>query len=455
MLDHEHIIRFYTAFRRHTRNGGAEHYLMFEWADGGNLLDLWKRIPFPILTGPLAKEVIQQIFGLATALDAAHNWNSTGASFRHGDLKPENILVFANGGVIGTLKIGDWGEAKYQGQRTEMRPSGSKSRSGTIRYEAPEVKIGIPGSFEGQPKERRSRLYDIWALGCITLEFIVWLLCGLDGLNQFNAELTGPSFYQVSVENGKKVAHVHPAAIRWMERMAQHPACNSNGTAIGRLLELVRTSLLVVKLPHRLGTNLSVSEPVHINRLRRSDIVTGYGLDQSGSDQGLAVGTTPSPNSSLEANTPMIHITSHITTDKASSDTLTVNNNSDITTVKVVSDVPTVEITSADVEPETVELPIRRPIQRRPERRGDARGLSREICQKLEDILTEDDAVGYWNTHQVQQSFSALIVATPAITPVSATSSNDADVHLISAQDGSRVWFPSLEPFLVAFVDIF
>ncbi|KAL1799029.1 hypothetical protein ACET3X_003066 [Alternaria dauci] len=189
-LNQEHIVRFITAFRRRREHGGDEHYLMFEWADGGNLRNLWKRMPSPTLTAPLVKDVIRQVMGLAKALDAAHNLNATGASYRHGDLKPENILVFNKGGLIGTLKIGDWGEAREHGQATEMRPSKTTAKYGTRRYEAPEVETGVTAKWLGQSTKRRSRLYDIWAMGCITLELTIWLLYGADGLSRFDHSST-------------------------------------------------------------------------------------------------------------------------------------------------------------------------------------------------------------------------------------------------------------------------
>jgi serine/threonine protein kinase len=38
-LGEEHIVRFITAFRR-GKPDNLEHYLVFEWADGGTLRDL-------------------------------------------------------------------------------------------------------------------------------------------------------------------------------------------------------------------------------------------------------------------------------------------------------------------------------------------------------------------------------------------------------------------------------
>lgn len=258
-LKQEHIVRFVTAFRR-IWNGGEEHYVMFEWASGGNLRRMWKDNPSPPLTSAMVKHVIKQILGLATALAAAHNLRAPGfeeASYRHGDLKPENILVFKDGSPFGTLKIGDWGEARYHGKVTAIRPSRTITKFGTRRYEAPEVEVGVRITRLGQSMKRRSRLGDVWALGCITLEFIVWLLYGRKGLDQFNSEVSGETFYQIEIKNGKRVAHVHRVAVKWMERMAKVDACEPGETALGELLEFVQSSLLVVNLPQRLGSNIA------------------------------------------------------------------------------------------------------------------------------------------------------------------------------------------------------
>lgn len=274
-LQQENIVRFITAFRRKKRYGD-EHYVMFEWADGGNLQNLWDKTPSPALSGSLIRLVLEQIHGLANALSAAHNLGGSdtlGASYRHGDLKPENILVFKNDGPIGQLKIGDWGEAKYQGKITAMRAGRTTARFGTKRYEAPEVETGVEATFLGQSRERRSRLGDMWAMGCITLEFIVWLLYGKRGLDQFNHDVSGDTFYTIFTENGRKVAKVHVNAVAWMNRMAQEPTCRVGATALGDLLEVVRNNLLVVRLPLHLGSELSPEQT-------RNDSVTSANWDQ-------------------------------------------------------------------------------------------------------------------------------------------------------------------------------
>jgi hypothetical protein len=49
---------------------------------------------------------------------------------------------------------------------------------------------------------------------------------------------------------------MHDVAVFWMDQITQDPRCEVANTTIGDLSELVRTALLVVELPRRLGTNL-------------------------------------------------------------------------------------------------------------------------------------------------------------------------------------------------------
>ena len=261
-LDHkDHIVRFITAFRR-GRPEQPEHYIVTEWADGGNLRNLWDTIPNPPLTVSFVKAVVDQLLGISEAFCAAHYLKSggvyTGASYRHGDLKPANILWFRSG-ELGTLKICDWGEAKNKQLATAMRHSKTTAEYGTRRYEPPEVETGVSSMLPGQEEKRRSRLYDLWAIGCITLEFIVWLLYGADGLDKFNKSVKtdlndDAPFYQFIERGGKKEATVHNVVAHWMNYIAEDPACRAGTTALGDLLELVQRGLLVVKLPREGGT---------------------------------------------------------------------------------------------------------------------------------------------------------------------------------------------------------
>jgi hypothetical protein len=60
----------------------------------------------------------------------------------------------------------------------------------------------------------------------------------------------------LNANNWEEIAQVHPAAIRWVKAMAQDPACVAENTALGDLLDVVKTMLLVIQLPERLGNQL-------------------------------------------------------------------------------------------------------------------------------------------------------------------------------------------------------
>jgi serine/threonine protein kinase len=353
-LNQEHIVRFITAFRRPRKHGGSEHYMIIEWADGGNLRSMWKRKPSPNLTVTLIKDAMFQILGLARALEAAHNLDINGVSYCHGDLKPENILCFDNGRAIGTLKIGDWGQVKEHRSVTEMHPSEVAAAFGTRLYEAPEADF-ISFRLTGQSRRRRSRLYDIWAIGCITLEFIIWLLRGWEGLVQFHSDI-GRTFYQVIVSNGRREAQLHSAAKTWMDSMANDPRCQVGSTALGDLLELVRTALLVVKLPRRLG--MVWKELLEVSR---TDSVSNFGPEVGGSGvKDGPFGIEETPHSPPE--------------------------------------LPTFTITPAEPEPE------RDPIPPELEKSRPVRCLATDFRSQMEQIVAEDpdEAEGYWLAYQSQ-----------------------------------------------------
>jgi serine/threonine protein kinase len=370
------IVEFVTAFRRCRISHGEEsiheeHYLMFEWADLGNLGSLWEETEEHELTSKLVKDVVNQLWGLSSALKAAHYLDSTDSSIRHGDLKPENILRFSSASSIGTLKIGDWGEAKRHDVVTEMRPSKTRSNTGTVQYQAPEVEVDmlsathmLSATQSGSVKKPRSRLYDIWAMGCITLEFLIWLLYGPEGLKRFKQDLGVEGFYQITVVNGKKEAQVHSVAKYWMNHMALDPDCEVGRTAIGDVLEIVRDALLVVKLPRRLGTNLRQG--------RRTDSVH---LD-----------SVPRQNNSLANSLP-----------SANSDEVSSESN------------PIISVTSVGLEADAGPVQhhwIARndPLQHGPESVGPARCLATEFCHRMEHIAKADEDGSYWQARYQHHS---------------------------------------------------
>jgi serine/threonine protein kinase len=268
-LGHDHIITCLAAVRR-----GDRRFFIFPWADGGTLREIWDRIPQPNLRPGLIQHCFRQLRGLADALVHMHNYKPkrtdkaqemafTGDededldftqsehSIRHGDLKPENILSFTSStSELGLLKIADLAFAKQHVVATVFRHHTS-TRFGTVRYEAPETVTKLYG---------RSRLYDIWSMGCIILEMIIWLLYGIKGLedfdNDFDTETPGTgTFYEAYTSSMRSETTIHRVVSKWMAFIERSdPECIED-SAIRDLLILVREKLLVVALPLPSTTN--------------------------------------------------------------------------------------------------------------------------------------------------------------------------------------------------------
>ncbi|GKT51647.1 homeodomain-interacting protein kinase 1 [Colletotrichum spaethianum] len=282
-IRHKHLIQRMAAFSRHD-----EYYIMFEWADGGNLEELWlsdHNDEHRKLTRDQIIDVVEQLYGLSGALCELHGTNtrtSTGLNvasqrarnitsngvridnsgatgipviaigdqdaseslpdtenWRHGDLKPQNILKVGASEWLGTLKIADLGLAKHHQFVTYLREGPTNTKFATQHYEAPEVIIAsmVP----------RSRRYDIWSMGCIIFEFVIWLLYGKSALQDFYNEVDNiedPSIETLYfiVNRRDRSARVSDIASHWMRQILENdPECNkANKTVLGDLLRLVQ-----------------------------------------------------------------------------------------------------------------------------------------------------------------------------------------------------------------------
>jgi serine/threonine protein kinase len=274
-LNNGHIIKCLAAIRR-----GDHRYFMFPWANGGSLRDFWKSTPKQDPNADIIRQIVIQLRGLADALYRLHNFEGKSTiqeedmtiikipdvrvqnelvvtdeaqsqSIRHGDLKPENILRFLSEETIeadktnlGVLKLADMGLAKRHVVATQDRKCLTSTRYGTIQYEAPETVTALEN-------QGRSRLYDVWSMGCITLEFIIWVLYGNRELDHFYKQVKGDTqeTQYFEIREGGAGAEVHRVVRRWMDHIQNtDPECTQD-SAIRDLLELVRTKLLVVDLP--------------------------------------------------------------------------------------------------------------------------------------------------------------------------------------------------------------
>jgi serine/threonine protein kinase len=236
-LQHPHLIKFIASYSRVGR-----HHLMFEWADGGNLKDFW-RTHHPDIPSrqQVIKWAVEQMTGLAGALDKLHNPGVAGLNCRHGDLKPANIVRTKERGSphsLGHLQITDMGLAKVNDQLTRIRRT-SGTFSTTERYQSPEFK------FRRSYEVPTSRGYDIWSMGCILLELTVWLLYGGSGLDRFNHSFLGCFF---AGDRGDYI-ELQPSVQNWISYM-RNTALGDNpnqcvSKALAKLLNYIVDHLLV------------------------------------------------------------------------------------------------------------------------------------------------------------------------------------------------------------------
>ncbi|KAI0856241.1 kinase-like domain-containing protein [Xylaria cubensis] len=309
-----HIARGIGSFSTH-----GNHYIIMPWAGGGTLAEFWENTPE--LCDTLIREFLEQYLNLAASLCALHchrypeeglenrdreegtmefsfsvpqgdpqaqnsipnveevynDVNPVGSNWRHGDLKPDNILRKEGGKALGPLMIGDVGLAKKHKDRTSTRLNTS-TRLGTMNYEPPEA-------FDNS--RAKSRAYDIWSMGCIIVETVVWLLYGKEGQGRFYGlpykQEEGTLYYIA-----KKVfpeRRLNETTLKWIDEMlAKDPECNrEKPTAMRDLLNLARNELLVVNPPKDYdnpGKDERINAETFYKRLaaiiRRSDADNAY-----------------------------------------------------------------------------------------------------------------------------------------------------------------------------------
>lgn len=164
--------------------------MLFQWADG-NLQDFWNKHPKPDdipRTHEFATWVLQQLLGLTSGLKTIHLCSSViadddeeddhGPGNVHADLRPEIILWFEQisgptnpearlSEGYGRLLISDFGRVQINIPETHLV---------SPTYQAPE--FGIKGEL--------AQSYDIWTLGCLILDFVVWYLEGYSAFERFS-----------------------------------------------------------------------------------------------------------------------------------------------------------------------------------------------------------------------------------------------------------------------------
>jgi serine/threonine protein kinase len=252
---HPHLIRVIAYYIQ-----GKQHFFIFPWAREGNLRDFWRRNPNASLNFSPEDWIaclnwfFRQLIGLSDAIKTLHHpKENPSENCRHGDLKPENILCFSKQGrnpeSIPTgvdLVVADAGLAKVHEKATEFRVERTKALGGTTMYSPPESEI--------QADEARTRRYDVWSLGCLYLEFLIWLLYGNEALDNFhNAIGHDQPYYEKS-----PIVRVRSVVEECINAIKDDPRCSPAGeTALGRLADLIENRFLVTKVVIRRSDSFS------------------------------------------------------------------------------------------------------------------------------------------------------------------------------------------------------
>ncbi|KAH6875914.1 kinase-like domain-containing protein [Alternaria rosae] len=169
---HEHITTFYTGFVFEKKI-----YLIAELADG-NLDEFMAKYPERWAVEDLDREwLLAQLWGFASALDVLHGH----MTYHHHDIKSTNILVF----------IGPAADVKHRLKFTDF---GSAGYGGCLNATGLSAKSRIKGSTLALPPETHnngssSRPHDVWSLGCVFLDILVWHWKGWEYLKEFRSEV--------------------------------------------------------------------------------------------------------------------------------------------------------------------------------------------------------------------------------------------------------------------------
>ena len=142
--------------------------------------------------------LLAQILGLSGALRGIHHPSSppeTSTNLApgedvqmpewHHDLKPENIYYFKGLAFnAGTFKIANLGSSILHVYRSWTSPRRTRSPKGTSTYQPPEI------AKEGAT----SQPHDVWSMGCIFLEVLIWAVSDCGVVDNFKRSREGKTF---------------------------------------------------------------------------------------------------------------------------------------------------------------------------------------------------------------------------------------------------------------------
>ena len=231
---HAHITSLFASFVR-----GDQYSLIFPLATE-DLRGMWAHIE------PHSVErnyYLQEMAGIAEALSYLHNDFQAQEPMAlvgyHMDVKPENILIFGE-----TWKLSDFTFSSVQPKVSPLLELPPHPGSGT--YEPPACQLELA----------QTTAYDIWSLGCVLLECLIWYAQGAGAIGAFAEDRLKDSSTDIphikddcffvlgnGDPNSFALVEVKPAVLNWIEKLQQDKQCV---TIIADILNIIKDHLIIV-----------------------------------------------------------------------------------------------------------------------------------------------------------------------------------------------------------------
>ncbi|KAF4893755.1 putative serine/threonine-protein kinase [Colletotrichum fructicola] len=239
---------------------GRDRYLLFPWPHGGSLSDYWDQSASRPLGHDQMQWIMGEFRGMFIALAKLHDSNCV-----HGDLKPDNILWFTEAHGKGELQIADLGLAAFNALCANIRRNDkviirTTTPTRSSRYEPPEA----DGVQSQHGNTSISRSYDIWAMGCVMLELLIWLAYGNEDLKTFQQN-TPDFFWERAPRSSSQEQHRVQQFVQCCISVMQDDF--NPGTIYSEILDLVQFKLLVVN-------GLGIEIPLHKPRATAYEVDT-------------------------------------------------------------------------------------------------------------------------------------------------------------------------------------
>ncbi|KAF2809121.1 kinase-like protein [Mytilinidion resinicola] len=224
-LKHPHILELLASFSYQNKRN-----LIFPFAEDGDLESLFKKSDRPPeLCDDFA--FYRCMSQLSSALEKMHGYTISAnldpkVIGLHRDLKPSNILVSKNKFILA-----DFGLSSI---KLFTSSSATPFRIGGGDYLAPECE-----DIESLSKGIAGRASDIWSLGCVLVELLVYMRDGPPGIDSFRKDRVFKCTWTMRTFHGPGKS-VNPHVIKLLDEM------ESNGsTTSGLLIRMIRVMLSV------------------------------------------------------------------------------------------------------------------------------------------------------------------------------------------------------------------